>query len=145
MVFVPPAATSQDLSLESYCLVSMHHPLYLSLIHGGLTALMHVMQFLQIFDTLNFTLMTFGGIISLRFAYSMQGKHITPISSINSYNFIQMIKSCCHYKQSTLFTIWSTKTVMHFNYLGISIQLIRLHIYIIGSHYCKEIKTKMHV
>jgi hypothetical protein len=68
-------------------LVSMHHPLNLSLIHGGLTALMHVMQFLELFGTLIFTLMTSGGIISSRFAYSMQGKHITPISFYKCLQF----------------------------------------------------------
>jgi hypothetical protein len=74
-------------TLEFYCLVSMHHPLYLSLIHDGLTALMHVMQFIHIFDTLIVTLMTSGGIISSRFAYSMQGKHITPISFCKCLQF----------------------------------------------------------
>jgi hypothetical protein len=78
---------------ESYFLVFMLHTLYLSLIHGGLTALMHVLQFRQVFDTLICTLMTSGGIICSRFAYRIQVKHITPISFYKCLQFYTDDKS----------------------------------------------------
>jgi hypothetical protein len=82
------AAGGTNHPLESYCLVYMHHPLYLSLIHGGLTALMHAMQFVQIFDTLTFTLLTSGGIISSRFAYICKASILLQYLPISAYNFI---------------------------------------------------------